>query len=86
MFENIDENALLNMWPDIEKKPFELYKTTLDFEVDAYHRDLMVNNMLQFLKLFPAHKYKFERSVGAFYIYSEVFQILKHSIYLNLNE
>lgn len=72
MFSDIDHKALINKWSDIEKKPHDIFRVVLDRHVDAYHRDDTVHNFLTFLKLFHVHKAKFERSVGAFIIFSDV--------------
>lgn len=72
MFKAADPNALVENWPNIEKKPFEKFQITLDRQVNAYHRDEMTHNMLTFVKLFSTHKYKFERSVDSLIVLSDV--------------
>lgn len=72
MFPDNNENALLDMWDKIEKKPVQVFNISLNAEVDAYHRDVMVFHMMTFLKLFATHKYKFERSLGALIVFSDV--------------
>lgn len=69
---DVDPNALLEMWPIIEKKPYELYRIQLDRRNAEYHRDGTLHNMLTFIKLFSAHRYSFERSVSSFIIFSNV--------------
>lgn len=75
MYTDIDHDALVKKWSVIANKPFELFQTVLDRKVDAYHRDDILHNILTFIKLFPTHRYKFERSVNAFIIFSEVMEI-----------
>lgn len=72
MFKTIDHDALIKIWPNIEKKPFEQFQITLDRQLDAYHRDEVLHNMLTFVKLFPTHKYKFERSVESLIVFCDV--------------
>lgn len=75
MFKANDQDALIKIWPSIEKKPFEKHQIILDRQVDAYHRDELLHNMLTFVKLFSTHKYKFERSVGSLIVFCDVSQI-----------
>lgn len=72
MFEDIDPDALFKKWPSIEKKPIDLHRIQLDRRVNEYHRDGTVHNMLTFIKMFPTHRYKFERSVESLIVFSEV--------------
>lgn len=74
MFKTTDHDALIRMWPQIEKKPYEKFRITLDRQMDAYHRDVVLHNMLTFVKLFQTHKYKFERSVDSLIVFSDVIQ------------
>lgn len=72
MFKSADHDALIKMWPQIEKKPLEQFRITLDRQTDAYHRDNVMHNMLTFVKLFPTHKCKFERSVNSLIVFCDV--------------
>lgn len=72
MFGDIDHGALIKNWCNIEKKPHELFRIVLDRRVDVYHRDDTLHNFLTFLKLFPVHKAKFDRSLEALIIFSDV--------------
>lgn len=72
MFADIDYAALINMWGNIGKKPHDIFHITLDRKVDSYHRDATLHDLLTFVKLFPVHKMKFERSVNALITFSDV--------------
>lgn len=72
MHPNVDHDALLNKWEHIEKKPFEIYRISLNRQMEAYHRDDILHNMLTFVKLFPTHRYNFERSVDSLIVFSDV--------------
>lgn len=72
MFEDTDSDAMTKLWKDIEKKPFRMYQTVLDRNVNYYHRDQTLHNFLTFLKLFPSSKFKFDKSVAALIVFSDV--------------
>lgn len=72
MFPDIDHGALIKTWGNIEKKPYEIFRVTLDRKVDSYHHDAILHDLLTFVKLFPVHKMKFERSVNALITFSDV--------------
>lgn len=72
MFPSAQENALMDKWKWIEKKPFECYKTSIAEEDAILHSNLQLHNFFTFIKLMPAHKIKFKTAVKSFMIYSEV--------------
>lgn len=72
MFPNVDHEALSKKWCEIEKKPFDIFRVSLDRRFDAYHRDATLHNMLTFVKLFPVHRTKFQQSVNALIAFSNV--------------
>lgn len=72
MFSEINSGALIEKWENIKKKPVEMCKITLNRSIDAYHRDDTLHYFLTFLKLFPAHRSKFERSVDSLIVFSDV--------------
>lgn len=72
MFSEYNHEALLRKWPEIEKKPRELFQISLDRKANEYHRDEQMYGFLTFLKLFPVHKIGFERAVSRLIIFSEV--------------
>lgn len=72
MFADNDHEALIKMWSNIAKKPFQIFRIALDRKVDSYHRDATLHDLLTFVKLFPVHKMKFERSVNALITFSDV--------------
>lgn len=72
MFQDINPDALFEKWGNIKKKPIDLHRIQLDRKVNEYHRDETVHNILTFIKMFPTHKYKFERSVTSLIVFSEV--------------
>lgn len=72
MFADSDHDALIKKWPSIEKKPFEMFQVNLDRSSNKYHRDPILHNMLTFVKLFPTHRYKFERAVDSLIVFSDV--------------
>lgn len=72
MFADIDHDALIKKWDDVGKKPHGIFGIVLDRKVDSYHRDATLHDLLTFVKLFPVHKMKFERSVNALITFSDV--------------
>lgn len=72
MFPDIEHEALVKKWTNIEKKPYEIFRITLDRKVNSYHRDATLHDLLTFVKLFPVHKMKFERSVNALITFNDV--------------
>lgn len=72
MFQDVDPDALFQVWESIRKKPIDLHRIQLDRNVNEYHRDETVHNILTYLKMFPTHRYNFERSVTSLIVFSEV--------------
>lgn len=79
LFPEIDENALLNAWETIKKKPHELFQVKLDEKEGIFHTDVDVHNFFGFMKLFQPHKIKLITAIKSFLVYSEV--ICLQSIY-----
>lgn len=77
MFDHVDDKALQDMWGQIERRPFERHRITLDRTVAAYHRDDAMHNVLTYLKLFPTHKNKFETSVQAMLTFCDVIVFIR---------
>lgn len=63
---------LIDVWKDIEKKPFELHKIKIDDEDPVFNFDLQLHNFFTYLKLMNAHKVKFANAMKLFLVYSEV--------------
>lgn len=76
LFEEVDDMALISAWPDIQEKLKNVHKGTLVCSlVKEMLMDSDVFSFLCFLKTIPSHKYKFNGSVNAFIVASDVGQI-----------
>lgn len=67
---------LIDVWQNIEKKPFELHKIKIDDEDQVFHSDLQLHNFFTYLKLLNAHKVKFLNAVKSFMVYSDLSSFL----------
>lgn len=79
LFDGIDSNALINIWPEIKNMPQQIYNIALDndFQVPTHDPDVMC--FLHLLKWLPSRNTKFQNAVKAFAKFVEVnycYQIL----------
>lgn len=63
MFENINKNGLIEIWPRIENIPTEKFKLTL---LPQESCNPLIDNVLLFLKLFPSGRTTFKTSKNLF--------------------
>lgn len=67
-FENWDATALIRLWAGIEHLFGQTEMLPENLDVD----DDQLRNLLLFVKMFPAHRSKFEKSLEAFIVFCDV--------------
>lgn len=73
MFEKIDSNGLLNLWPKIKNIPFNSHGVRIDltkYPIASKNED--VHDILTYLKLIATHRVNFDNAVKSLLACSDV--------------
>lgn len=72
LYSEVDANALTTSWPQIHKKPHEVYKIELDKNIPFYHIQQERHDFLTYLMAVPTNRTKFENAVKSMFIFEDV--------------
>lgn len=71
LFPDVDHQSLITKWPLIKEVPMQK-GISIDRNVDAYHFDMDIYDLLLLVKMIPTHKVKFEDAVRSLILFSDV--------------